>query len=145
MKSEEKRKTIFFGLLLLAAIAIGGTLLLMQGEPLPPKTLEEAVEDGCVLDYGESECLGGRIVIPFYNSGGKAVTHVRITLPVSSGQDIFEIFEPLAPGEGKSATLSECRKATGEKASLYWCCEECYGTDMNNPSEKVRVLGSKGS
>lgn len=139
MDSNKKKKIKTTLLILFAAIVVGGVLWLFNQTPAKGLSLEEAIENHCVLDYGVIECIDERLVIPFFNSGEKTITYVRIVLPVVNGEDIFHIREPLPPKQGESATLSECNRVKDEALTLFWCCEKCYESPMNNPNQDIRI------
>ncbi len=141
MGEEDWKKALLPGIALAAILALGALFFTVNNVPEQAGSFEDSVENECILVYGNQECVDGRIVIPFFNRGEKTVSRVKITLPVQGGNDLFEINFPLAPKTGKSATLSECGKATGKPLSLFWCCEKCYSTEMDSPSEDVSLGG----
>ena len=107
------------------------------------------VNSSCILEYGSSECINGKIYTPFYNPGNISIENVKVIIPKPNGVDIYNVQEPLGPGEAKSLTTTDC---SGEQnltqiMSLFrlrWCCEDkCYEIYMNSSNMNENVTLSK--
>jgi len=102
---------------------------------------KEAVVDKCVLEYGIPECADGQIAVPFYNAGEKEISSVRVSLPVSSEIDLFNVEQPLSSKESKSLVFSECsRLGSPEEIKVKWCCTKCYETKLDNPNKQIILI-----
>ncbi|MCX6802522.1 MAG: hypothetical protein NT067_05440 [Candidatus Diapherotrites archaeon] len=107
---------------------------------LPAADLNGAINDGCVLEYGKSECIEGKLNVPFYNSGAKIIVSAEITIPKKNGIDIASITSQLQPQNTGSVKLTDCGAIDSSRPlKLKWCCEKCYETEMNNPSDSVEL------
>ncbi|MFH1234321.1 MAG: hypothetical protein V1493_01790 [Candidatus Diapherotrites archaeon] len=127
--------------LFLAFVATYGIFLYITGAfGGPALPLEEAIKDGCVLEYGKNECVEGKLSIPFYNDGTKTIISAEITIPTRNGQDIAGISEQLLPQQTAGAKTTDCASVDGSRPlKLKWCCERCYETEMTNPSDSVTL------
>jgi hypothetical protein len=125
--------------LFLAFVAIYGIFLYITGAlGQPSSLLEDAAKDGCVLEYGKSECIEGKLTVPFFNAGTKSILSAEITIPTRNGIDIAGISEQLLPQQAAQAKTTACDLVDSSRPlKLKWCCEKCYGTEMSNPSESV--------
>jgi len=95
---------------------------------------------GCLLEYGQWECVESRSVLPFHNGGEMRVTFTSVVIPVKSGEDIYNVSEVLEPGQSETLTTSDCGELSGEVFSLKWCCgSDCFTAPMNNPSQSITV------
>ncbi len=123
-------------------IGIAGFLLGFN-EPMQENNagLKEAVADKCVLEYGAPECADGKIAVPFYNAGEKEIGSVRVSLPASSGIDLFNVEQPLSAKESKSLMFSECsRLGSPEEIKVKWCCTKCYETKLDSPNKQIILV-----
>ncbi|MEM0360150.1 MAG: hypothetical protein QXK06_02315 [Candidatus Diapherotrites archaeon] len=106
----------------------------------PAENLSEAMRNGCLLEYGESECINERLAVPFFNGGEKTIQSVQITIPTIQGTDIATINEPLEPQKAASVQLTECKKIDSSKnLKAKWCCDKCFESEMNNPSKEIKL------
>lgn len=123
-------------------LAFFGLIVLMLN-PTNDKVmpLSEAKKEGCLLDYGESQCIDGFLSTPFYNAGKKTINSTQIRIPTKNGVDIANITEPLAPNKSGVVQLSKCDIVDKTKPlKLKWCCEKCYEAEMTNPSKAITII-----
>ena len=123
-------------------IAAYGVFLYITNLPVGPALgLKEAEAEGCLLDYGKSECIGGKLGIPFYNAGSKTVTYTEITVPTTRGADIAKLNEHLGPKATGAAELTGCGEVDASRnLKLRWCCDKCYEAEMTEPVESVELV-----
>jgi len=143
-KAEHEGKSLSLPLAFITFLVVFGAILLLIAQENNSKneTLETAVSDECILNYGKSECIDNKLSIPFYNAGKKTIISAQITIPVLNGIDTANISESLEPKKTGAVQLTECKKVDNSKPlNLKWCCEKCYETEMNIPSENIVISG----
>lgn len=103
---------------------------------------EEVLSPDCMIEYGNGECIGGYLRIPFYNPNQQDINRIRITVPLGIKTNItlpadFTVGEPLNPGETGILALFPCEEDIDiREFSMVWCCgERCYGGKMNHSTE----------
>jgi len=139
-----ERKIIYVAFLVFVVAA--GFLTILFGPNAPESSMQEAIDDNCVLEYGEAKCIDGKLTVLFFNSGEKTIESAEVTIPTKRGQDIAGVNEPLAPDKPASLFLSPCETVDySRNLKLKWCCGECYETEMTNPSEFIEEHGSIGT
>ena len=100
----------------------------------------------CAIEYGKGECIDGFLRIPFYNSGIKDITRIKITVPFGTETNItlpadFNVNEPLVSGKTGVLGLVPCEKEISiDNFDIQWCCgDECHTSKMNSPQKNVSI------
>lgn len=123
---------LFFVLLALYIYLALGTPAVVQDTA--PET------DGCGIEYGQYECIAGRIAIPFFNPNKQEISSMKITIPTRNGTDIVSVVQPLPSNETGTIAVTACKDIVeGRPFGLEWCCTECFETDMSSPSQEVKI------
>ncbi|MFH1235135.1 MAG: hypothetical protein V1493_05995 [Candidatus Diapherotrites archaeon] len=106
----------------------------------PPEQNAAAANGDCSIEYGQYECIGGKIVVPFFNPNALEISSVKITIPTKGGTDIVAVNQPLPAEKTGAITATACAEvAEGRPFRLEWCCTECFTADMNNPSPDLKI------
>ncbi|MEM4662732.1 MAG: hypothetical protein QXM75_01795 [Candidatus Diapherotrites archaeon] len=135
-----KRKEFAFPIAFLLFLLIFGIIMLINDLANRPKSIEEAKKFGCVLEYGQWQCIEGKIAIPFYNPGPKDITLARVSIPVTKGLNIYEANDLLHSNEAGSLITANCEEAFMEKANLQWCCSGmCFISDFKSPNLNISI------
>lgn len=94
----------------------------------------------CPIEYSKVVCVNESSVIGFYNENNVSIKNVKIVVPKEGGEDVYNVREPLGPKKTEALTLfnSEC-PLEQSKVKLFWCCERCFNTTMDNPSEDIEM------
>ncbi len=136
IKKEQGKRTGVLPLFFLAFVFVGGIVHFLMSDFSPEKN--KPISQDCLLSYGQWACINSRVVIPFHNSGKKTVSFTSVSVPVSSGQNIYNVQSPLLVGETKTLSTASCSSLLGKTFSLKWCCEtDCYSVKMDKPSDKI--------
>lgn len=139
-KKQKNQKTLLPVLFIVFLALFGLVVFLFSPEKDNAMPLSQAERKGCLLSYGESQCIDGILSIPFYNDGNKTITSAQIIIPTKRGVDVANISEPLAPRKTGAVQLSKCSKVDKTKTlKLKWCCEKCYETEMTKPSQAITI------
>ena len=138
----KSNKTFYF--ILLLVILVTATFHITKNKTT--ETYDMFTENiTCPIEYGESECINGKIYTPFYNPNNVSIINIKLFIPKSNGVDIYNVMAPLEPDKAESLTTADCYNVENltqfmEKIKLKWCCEDnCYETYMNNTSENVTL------
>lgn len=129
------------------AILLGITILGMylfslehESQPQDNYILENASAHGCEIEYSETECVNGRLKTAFYNPNNQKITYVKVSVPVNSGTNLYNVDDPLPPKEIGRLTTAKCKDKRQEDLLLKWCCKEkCFKMEMTNPSEDLTL------
>ena len=130
-KNYEKNKKIILPLILLAFIAVIWVVQ-PKGEP---------VDFECPIEYGEAECISGKIHIPFYNPNKNDITSVSVSIASGEDKDIFNVDSPLLPDKPEVLIVGSCQGDVDmKKFELSWCCgDACFDSKMNATSDELSL------
>lgn len=138
----QKNKRKILPLLLISVILLMWLFSIIQEKIQLNITLKEASHIDCLIEYGYSKCYEGKLYIPFYNPNERNITFVRISIPVKTGTNIYNVNESLIPKSSGVLPTIECRKDVNSKNfRLMWCCDDkCFKIKMDKPSKDVKIL-----
>jgi hypothetical protein len=135
--------------LLVAVIAVWAAVFLIESPPHStdwqhdvgvPYTTQSL--EGCLIEYGLSECIDGNTVTAFFNPGTSELRRVSMYFYDGEDVDIYNCREPLSPGATETLTTVSCTSDMDmSRVKLEWCCgEECFDALMNEPSDDLTLV-----
>ena len=105
---------------------------------------ESNVNVTCPIEYGRSQCVEGKLLIPFYNPNNVSIEKLRLIVPTKRGKDIYNVKEPLLKNETKILVLNKCYDSDISRYVIQWCCKnKCYTQFLANPSEEIMIIKTK--
>lgn len=135
-----KRKEFMLPIAFLLFLLIFGIIILISDLLNTPKSTEEAKKFGCVLEYGQWQCIDGKVVIPFYNAGSENIKTVKVSIPITNGVDIYEANDLLHSNKAGTLITANCEEAFMESANVRWCCsEKCFINDFKSPNLNISI------
>ncbi len=140
LKKALKNKRYGIPIAFLLVILIGGIFYYIQ-ESYILSQIFVAERENCVLEYGNWECVDGKIAIPFYNAGEKDITFTSVTIPVRNGENIYNVDEPLKSGSTGVLITANCDEIVSENFILKWCCgDKCFVAPMDRPDSNITLM-----
>ncbi len=100
---KNERKYIYIILLITVVITA-----FFQFKDKTEQTSIPVLNESCMLEYGKSECIDGKIYTPFYNPNNVSINTVKLFIPKSNGVDIYNVMEPLKSEESEALTTADC-------------------------------------
>ena len=136
-KKENKLIVLFLSVFIIMGIF---SLIVPNIENL--REFSKASEFNCMIEYGQHKCINNKTAIPFFNPNSRAITKVKITIPIKDGFDIYNVKGKLVPSNFDTVSVNGCLENNVFKTSkLMWCCSnDCFEIIMNNPSEEVKIF-----
>ena len=133
----QKNKRKILALILISVIFFMWIFSKYQSEVV----MRNALQQGCLIDYGYPKCYDGKLYIPFFNPNKRDITFVKISIPVKTGTNIYNVNESLKSGKSSALPTIDCEKDMNtNNFELMWCCnDKCFETKMNKPSKDVQV------
>ena len=137
----QKNKRKILPLILISVVVIRWLFSTLQQELQSENAIGKAMQKGCLIEYGYSECYKEKLYIPFFNPNKNNITFVKISIPVKTGTNIYNVNESLKSGKSKTLLTIDCKNnvSTGN-FELMWCCnDDCFEAKMNKPSKDVKL------
>ena len=94
----------------------------------------------CPIEYSRLVCIDDKPVIGFYNPNKIDLMNISVVVPTKIGVDIYYVIDPLKSNVTETLVIfnSSC-SVPQNKIRVHWCCEKCYTSYMNDPSEDIEV------